>query len=292
LGESFSDIPLLVEFLKSLSGKMPNISPPLLPSVVQDQVETSISPAQRDENGFLVHTVNSPYQTGPTKIRVLLPDQMHDDKRYRVVYVLPVEAKDGSRYGNGLREIKNHKLHNKFDAIFVAPTFSDLPWYADHASRKEIRQESYLVKVAIPFVEQTYPTLSKSAGRLLLGFSKSGWGAWSLLLRNPKMFSRAAAWDAPMMMTQIGKYGNRPIFGTQKNFERYQISRLLSDTASRLSDQHRLILTGRGNFHAEHQQVHQLMKKLQIPHQYRDEPKRKHHWNSGWVTEAVELLFK
>ena len=292
LGESFSDIPLLVEFLKSLSGKMPEITLPLLPSVLKNQVETSISPAQPDEIGFLVHTVESPYQVGQTKIRILLPDRVQDKKKYPVVYVLPVEAKDGSRYGNGLREIKSHELHNKFDAIFVAPTFSHLPWFADHPSRQEIRQESYLLKVAIPFVEQTYPTHGNSAGRLLMGFSKSGWGAWSLLLRHPKLFARAAAFDAPMMMTQIGKYGNGPIFGTQENFERYQISRLLSENASRLSDRHRLILTGRGNFYSEHQQVHQLMKEQRISHQYRDVPKRKHHWNSGWVAEAVELLFE
>ena len=71
-------------------------------------------------------------------------------------------------------------------------------------------------KVVVPFVEKSYPVPAKCDSRLLLGFSKSGWGAWSLLLRHPDVFGRAAAWDAPLMMDRFGKYGTSPIFGSQK----------------------------------------------------------------------------
>ena len=110
--------------------------------------------------------------------------------------------------------------------IFVFPTFSDLPWYADHPTNPAIRQEMYFMKVVVPFVEASYPA---SDERLLLGFSKSGWGAWALLLRHPDVFRRAAAWDAPLMMEQVGKYGTSGIFGTQKNFEQYRPADLLRE---------------------------------------------------------------
>jgi cytochrome c peroxidase len=48
-GQSFSEIPLIVEFLKSLSGKLPEIQPPLLPSLLRDQDETLVSPGSIDE---------------------------------------------------------------------------------------------------------------------------------------------------------------------------------------------------------------------------------------------------
>ena len=48
-----------------------------------------------DANGFLVHTVTSPYQSGETQIRVLLPDERPPGKRFPVLYVLPVEAGNG-----------------------------------------------------------------------------------------------------------------------------------------------------------------------------------------------------
>ena len=67
------------------------------------------------------------------------------------------------------------------------------------------------------------PVQTVPAGRLLLGFSKSGWGAFSLLLRHPDVFGRAAAWDAPLMMNKPGPYGSGDIFGTPENFARYQI---------------------------------------------------------------------
>src|ERR1700676_446839 len=99
----------------------------------QDDFEiVAVSEAKKDRNGFLVHEVRSPYQAGVTHIRVLLPDKLEPGKRYPVVYVLPVEAGNEKHYGDGLLEIKKENLHNKLQAIFVAPTFAQLPWYADH----------------------------------------------------------------------------------------------------------------------------------------------------------------
>lgn len=185
--------------------------------VTANDAGVTVGPAERDKHGFLVHTVKSPYQAGTTHIRVLLPDKLEKDKRYPVIFVLPVEAGMENRFGDGLVEIQRRDLHNKYQAIFVAPTFSHLPWYADHPSKADIRQETYLLQVVLPFVEKTYPVIPGSRGRLLLGFSKSGWGAFSLLLRHSTLFGKAAAWDAPLMMLEPNRYGMGDIFGTQAN---------------------------------------------------------------------------
>jgi hypothetical protein len=219
-----------------------------------------------------------------------LPAGKTDDRRVPVVYVLPVEARNETRYGDGLLEIKRRQLHQRYPVIFVSPTFSQLPWYADHPTDPAIRQESYFLKVVIPFVERTYPAIAAPEGRLLLGFSKSGWGAWSLLLRHPEVFGRSAAWDAPLMMEAPGRYGSGDIFGTQENFERYRISNLLRTRAGNWPNSRQLILTGYGNFREHHQQAQALMDDLKIRHVYRDGPERKHDWHGGWVAEAMELL--
>lgn len=245
-----------------------------------------------DSLPWRVHEVDSPYQPGRSVIRVLLPKQYEGRRRYRVVYVLPVEPREESRYGDGLREIVDRDLHNKYPAIFVAPSFAQLPWYADHPSDPAIRQESHLMKIVLPLVERNYSTIAGRDGRLLLGFSKSGWGAWSLLLRRPNSFARAVAWDAPLMMDRAGQYGSLPIFGTQENFAGYRLTDLLSTAAPQLRGQPRLLLAGYGNFRSEHEQMHQRLKELKIPHTYRDGPPRKHDWHSGWVAEAVEMLLE
>jgi S-formylglutathione hydrolase FrmB len=249
----------------------------------------TVTPAKTDDNGFRIHEVRSPYQAGTTQIRVLLPDKVEEGKRYPVVFVLPVEAAAETRYGDGLREVRKTGLHNKLRAVFVAPTFSHLPWYADHPTRADIRQETYFLKVVVPFVEKTYPVQAAS-GRFLLGFSKSGWGAFSLLLRHPDLFARAAAWDAPLLMDRPGPYGSGAIFGNPENFELYRVTTLLKERANLLQKEKRLILLGYGGFRAQHEKAHALMTELKIAHEYRDGPARKHDWHSGWVAEAAELL--
>jgi hypothetical protein len=257
---------------------------------VADDRPITISGAQRDRHGLLVHTVESPYQSGRTEIKILTPEKREEDIRFPVVYVLPVEARTGDRYGDGLLEVKRHDLHNRFRAIFVAPTFSHLPWYADHPTNPEIRQECYFLEVVVPFIEGRYPARADRGGRFLLGFSKSGWGAYSLLLRHPDRFGKAAAWDAPLMQGRPDRFGMNEVFGTRENFEEYRITNLLERRAAILQWERRLILLGYGNFRDHHEQAHALMVNQKVPHVYRDGPKREHTWESGWVPEAVRLL--
>ncbi len=255
-----------------------------------DNSAVKISDAETGNNEFLIHTVSSPYQKGETKIRVLLPGHIRKERKYRVLFVLPVEANEENRFGDGLLEIKKANLHNKHNLICVAPTFSELPWYANHPTNQSIQQETYFLKVVVPFIERSYPTTQTCEGRLLLGFSKSGWGAFSLILRHPDTFGKAAAWDAPLMKQKPDQFGMGPIFGAQENFNQYKISSLLKQNRTKFVDTNRLILTGYGNFQQHHLQFYKLVKKHDISCIYRNGPKRKHHWNSGWIPEAISLL--
>jgi hypothetical protein len=207
-----------------------------------------------------------------------------------VVYILPVEPHDRSEYGDGLIEVSRHCLHNELNAIFVAPTFSHSPWYADHPTDPEIRQESYLMDVILPFVEARYPVRLGPSGRLVLGFSKSGWGAYSLLLRHPDTFAKAAVCDAPLMMDRPDRYGSGTIFGSRENFERYQITTLLQKRASELRCRARLALIGCGIFRSDHEAIHHILDDLKIPHAYENGRERKHTWGSGWVPGAARWL--
>jgi hypothetical protein len=250
----------------------------------------SVSAATRDARGWLTHKVTSPYQAGTTRIRVQLPDHLAEGRRYPVVYLLPVEAGEESRFGDAMAEARRLDLANKKQAILVAPTFSQLPWYADHPIDPAIRQETYFCDVVVPHVERTYPALAERRGRLLVGFSKSGWGAWSLLLRHPDLFARAVAWDAPLMMDAPGPYGSGPIFGTPENFAGYRLSELVRREAPTLRGAPRLALFGYGGFRQAHDQMHALLESLNVPHAYRDGPERKHDWHSGWLAEAVDWV--
>ena len=251
--------------------------------------EPKISAAAPANNGFAAHDVASEFQGGPTKVYVRTPDRVTPGVRLSVLYLLPVEANDEQRWGDPLGEAAKLDLANSLNVIVVYPTFSHLPWYCDHPTDPSLRQESYFLKVVVPFVERTLPARAERDARLLLGFSKSGWGAWSLLLRNPEVFGRAAAWDSPLMMDK-GLYGMAGIAGTQENFERYRIPNLLRASGRAMGSDPRLLLMGYDNFRAPTQAAHALLEELKIPHAYRDGPQRKHHWNTGWVKEAALWL--
>ena len=137
------------------------------------------------DGGFHTHQIWSPYQAGKTQLRILLPDDFDLRKKYRVLYVLPVHEDGVEKHGDGLVEIKKHGFHNQHQLICVAPGYTSKPWFADHDLNPKKRDESHLLKTVIPFIEKRYPVQTDAEGRLLIGFSKSGWGAATLLLRHP-----------------------------------------------------------------------------------------------------------
>ncbi len=234
------------------------------------------------------HQITSKHQRGTTEIRILLPDPFRSSVRYPVVYILPVEPAGEHIYGNGLNEINRLGLQRKYQAVFVEPTFSDTPWYADHPTDTRMHQETYFLNDVLPWVERNLPVVRNPDGRLLLGFSKSGWGAWSLLLRHPDKFGRAVAWDAPLMMQWPTPYpGSQQVFGTQENFETYRLERLVRQAKPGIAGDDRLILAGCGNFCGQHAEMRQLLDALRVPYSQIDAPFRAHEWSSGWISSAV-----
>jgi hypothetical protein len=252
----------------------------------------TFSSPTRDANGFDVYRLKSPYQKSETIIRVLLPSGYQANKEYPVVYVLPVEAGSGTEYGDGLVTVKSAGLQAQYGAIFVSPTFSDLPWYADHATDSTIWQETYFRSTVVPFIEARYPAIGTAASRLLLGFSKSGCGAFTMLLRHPNEFGRAFAFDSPLALSNSNFYGYDTILGTSANFENYRMSTLLSLRAAELKTQPaRLFTLGYSTLLAQLNSVDKTMTQLGIPHVYDKGSYRAHRWDSGWIGRAVALLF-
>jgi S-formylglutathione hydrolase FrmB len=234
--------------------------------------------------------VASSGQPRPQRVTALLPDSIGPQERLRVVYVLPVEPDSQRMFGSALDEAALLDLQNRYRVMVVAPTFAQTPWYANHPTDSSIQQETFLVRDVIAAVDRQLPTLAVSEGRLLLGFSKSGWGAFSLVLRHPNVFGGAASWDAPMMLDSIGPYDTPAIFGSQMNFQGYRPDVLLRQVGRAVSESHRFVIMGSWFFERETRSAHALMDSLGVKHAYRQGPRREHAWWSGWMSEAFDLL--
>ena len=149
----------------------------------------------------------------------------------------------------------------------------------------------------LPFIEDKYAVLKDKKGRFLVGFSKSGWGAITLILRNPGLFYKVAGWDVGIRV-DTGPISEeereeriKRIFGDRQTFEAYRISNLLKERGRDLGEENRIFYYNTGGKRAYGgMEIHKLMLELEIPHHYLFEPQRKHRWDSGWIPIAVEFL--
>jgi hypothetical protein len=239
-----------------------------------------------------VFNITSPYVNGRNAVQVLLPDKIEAGRTYRTLYVLPVEPGIGGQYGDGLAEIRKANAHNRYSLICVTMAFDTSPWYGAHACNKSIRHEDHVKHVVVPLIENRFPASGKPADRLLIGFSKSGWGAISLLLRDPDFFGAACSWDAPLMMTEKNpKWGSKEYFGNSLQMVPYVPSTLVERQATKLAKgEQRLTVLGHELFGADTRAFHKLLIKLRVPHRFDAGLKFKHTWNSGWVSKALEVF--
>jgi len=250
--------------------------------------------------GVHVFKVKSRFMSGENALEVLLPASFDRGRTYRVLYVLPVEPGIGGRYGDGLAEVRKSGAHDRHALIGVAPAFDAMPWYGAHASDAAIRHEEYLKKVVVPLIESRYPATGKPADRLLFGFSKSGWGAVALILRDPEFFGYACSWDAPLMMdrSSFGQFETRQHFGTADQFARYLPAEWAARNAAAFRKTARIAVLGTSLFgraaspgNACHTEAfHKRLEELGIRHHYDAGLKFPHEWGSGWVPKALDAL--
>ena len=88
----------------------------------------------RIESGVQHYFTTSAYQSDTIEIRVLFPRLDSVKAESEVVIVLPVETTGSRLYGDGLDEIQSLNLHEKYDFVVICPSFTTVPWYADHPS--------------------------------------------------------------------------------------------------------------------------------------------------------------
>jgi enterochelin esterase-like enzyme len=239
-------------------------------------------------------SVHSDYQDGAQNISVLTPDSYSPEQKYRVLYVLPTES--GPKAGHMLKLFRDGP--RLYDVIVVTMTFEKQPWFGDHATDPAVRQASYMKEYVVPFVEEKFSTLGTPAGRLLLGFSKSGWGAISLILHDPDYWGFAASWDAPLMFDRM-HYGMKDVYGSQEQLDRWRPDLLAQRNAAAFKDRTRLVIAGEdlwgtlvpspgGGTHTT--DFHELLDRQGIRHAYLPELRCKHRWAEEWIHPVVKEL--
>jgi esterase/lipase superfamily enzyme len=248
-----------------------------------------------DSNGVKYYTVTSVYQgTRPLTVRVLEPNNPAPGKPHRFLYVLPVEqglTDLSSTWSDGLEELRLLDVQNRFNMTLIAPSFNYEPWYGDNVTDPTMRMESFIINDLVPFGD-TFAHGTGVPQRFLIGFSKSGNGTLSLILRHPNVFSAAAVWDAPVQQSSLSAFYALSLnFGTQANYDLYNIPSLGTTNAQPFQQQNRLWISGdQSAWTSDMYKLHDQLVAASIPHTWATGGSRAHTWNSGWLDGAVTAL--
>jgi glucose/arabinose dehydrogenase len=248
-----------------------------------------------DANGVKSYLVTSLYQgPEPTIIRVFEPTNPVAGKPRRFLYVLPVGSgvsDQSSAWSDGLEVLRLLDVPNRFNMTLIAPSFNYEPWYGDNITDPNYRMESFILNDLVPFGD-TFAQGTDMPQRFLVGFSKSGNGALFLILRHPNVFSAAAAWDSPAQLNDLSSFSALPMnFGTQANYDLYNIPSLIVSNAHAFQTQNRLWVSGDQAAWTEDMiQLHQQLTAAGIRHTWVQSGVRNHSWNSGWLDGAVTAL--
>ena len=244
-----------------------------------------------DANGVKYYSVVSAYLGAqPTTLRILEPTNPAPGEPHRFLYVLPVDAgvtNLSSQFGDGLEQARLLNLQNLYNLTLVAPSFPIIPWYGDNDSNPDRRLESFLVKHVVPFVDQL-DAAGPDPERWLVGFSKSGFGALTLIFRHPDVFDAAAAWDAPAELTSFQWAEMPDTFGTEANLVQYEIPGLVANNYAPFLTRNRIWISGDvAVFTADMATLDQQMTSAGVLHTFVGGVVRDHSWSSGWLQIAI-----
>jgi hypothetical protein len=255
---------------------------------------------QTDANGVVSYDAASTFNgPGVTTLRVLAPNNPAQ-VAHRFIYVLPVSpnAEDQDLFGDGLEELRALNVHNLYNAHLIAPSFRAEPWYADHDSNPDRRYETFLTQDLVPWVQANLG-VSGQEEHWVVGLSKSGFGAVTLLFRNPTVFTAVAAWDFPAEQPDTTDFAMIDNYGSEANFQsNYRLTgafiaarKTPFQTARRLWLSHdEVTFFGDPTFLEEVDAFAARLQTNGVQFLRTGGAQRTHSWTSGWLPEAVASL--
>lgn len=248
--------------------------------------------AGTDAGGVATYDIRAPDDgPGVQHIRVLQPTHPAGNMPHNFLFVLPVQAGEQSRYGDGLRTLQRLDAQDRYDITIVEPTFGIDPWYANDPDAAERQHESFMTDELLPWVRATLARTGIEQS-WLIGFSKSGLGGQDLILRHPRDFTLAASWDFPAAMSSYQEYGAADAYGNQSNFAtNYRLSEsFLRAHRAPFLHLNRIWIGGYSVFRQDVDGYDRRLTRAGIRHTVGPSVRAAHRWDSGWVPAALTAL--
>jgi 20S proteasome alpha/beta subunit len=228
----------------------------------------------------------------PFAVRVLAPDHPSTDYQHSFLYALPVEAGLApSTFGDGLDELQQLDVQNKYNTTIIEPIFPIDPWYADNPTDATINYETFTATLLPAWVNSNLAT-SGTEENLLIGFSKSGYGGLDLLFKHPSVFDAVAAFDFP---AGTAAYNGSPFgsYGTDTNFQNnYRLTDTFIDTwKAPFTTEDRIWVSEGEAFQPQVADFDALLTSQGVLHTFLTQTNDAHSWSGGWLSGAIAGLY-
>jgi len=241
------------------------------------------------------YRLQSPYQSEPTMLKLLWPNATARCDRLPLIHLLPVEPEGSKTFGDAMEVAVAEAWADLHDIAVACCTTSLYPWMVDDPRDPTNAQGSYLSKVVLPMAEAvlTEATGITQIDHLLLGFSKSGFAALSLLFRYPQRYIAAAAWDAPLIVDRIEKsWQMDQVFSDEEHLHTHRPPALLRQAKATIKARPRVYVAGYDLFRQHVDRFTAMLDKAGVPYLGNNDTKHPHRWDQGWMNPAVEALLQ
>jgi 20S proteasome alpha/beta subunit len=232
----------------------------------------------------------------PIAVRVLEPEHPSTDYAHNFLFALPVESGLAqSNYGSGLDELQKLDVQDQYNATIIEPIFPIDSWYANSGTDATINYETFTATILTSWVDSNFATTGDEKN-LLIGFSKSGYGALDLLFKHPGVFDAASAFDFPADMAAYDAFGSSSSgdYGTDLNFQdNYRIDQAFLDAwKAPFTTQDRILISEGPAFATQVADFDSLLTSNGVEHTLlTTQTSDAHAWYGGWLSADVAVLY-
>ena len=167
-------------------------------------------------------------------------------------------------------------------------------WYADNPNDPTINYETFVADILPQWVDSNFSTTGTEQN-LLVGFSKSGYGALDLELKHPSVFSAVAAFDFPGDMTSYDYDGSSSAndYGTQANFQdNYEMNAsFIGAHDASFTTQDRILISEGPALTTQVTDFGNLLTSQGVMYTSLNQMNDAHTWAGGWLSGAIAGLY-
>lgn len=122
---------------------------------------------------------------------------------------------------------------------------------------------------------------------ILVGFSKSGLGAWNIAREHPELVCAVIIFDAPVCRDELPPWETDAFYADDEAWREDLPLRQIARAPSLFPAGLPLILVSGSIFHDEMAELSRALYQIGIEHTFHSSPICPHHWNSGWIEMAL-----